>query len=208
LRSPQVVRLIIFDLGGVVFTHSFDCALRLWADRGGARFEDIKTRYSHDEMYALHEVGRIGIAEYRDHVCRELGLVLGLEDFIEGWNAIFLEEIPGVTELLGTLGREYPVVALSNTNHTHCQVMRQKYSAPLSQFQKVYFSHEIGERKPDPGAYEKVLADFGVTGSQGLFLDDLPVNLEGAQRLGLQTIHVKNFDAMVAGLREKGLLDT
>ena len=200
------IKLLIFDLGGVVFTHSFDRALEIWAQRSGADFEKLKKVYAHDEAYALHEIGEISIEEYKAHVCDELEISLPLDAFVEGWNAIFLDEIPGVTEILQRLGQDYQIAALSNTNRTHCARMRQKYGAPLEQFHRVYYSHEISARKPQAKAYLRVLSDFGALASEAVFLDDLKVNIEGAQEVGLGTIHVTDFTAMVLGLKKFGLL--
>jgi len=199
-------KLIIFDLGGVIFSHSFDVALRYWAEKAQANFTDIKSKFSHDHMYALHEVNKINIEEYKDHVCKELGIVLPLKDFIVGWNSIFLNEINGAPGILESLSKNYLVVALSNTNQTHCEFMRVKYSKVLKIFRKIYYSHEILERKPNRAAYQRVMDDFEVKGPETIFLDDLVQNVEGAEVVGIRTIHVTNFSSMVTGLEENGLL--
>jgi FMN phosphatase YigB (HAD superfamily) len=51
-----------------------------------------------------------------------------------------------------------------------------------------------------------VLSDFGVESSEAVFLDDLAQNIEGAKAIGIRTIHVTDFSAMVTGLDEWGLL--
>jgi len=206
MAEKTSVKLVIFDLGGVVFLHSFDHALNLWSARSGVPFDDLKARYSHDGAYALHETNHISIAEYKDHVCRALGMELSQEDFIEGWNAIFEDEVPGVREVVERLRLSRPVVVLSNTNHTHCQFIQAKFADVLAKFDRVFYSHEIRARKPDPASYQTVLGAFGVTPDQALFLDDLPQNIEGARVAGLQTVHVRNFTAMMAGLRDRGLV--
>jgi len=201
----RATKLVIFDLGGVVFRHSFDHALAHWATKSGTAFDDLKRRFSHDEAYALHETNHIGIAEYKDHVCRVLGMTLSLNNFIDGWNAIFEDEVPGVRGVVEHLKKTRPVAVLSNTNHTHCEFIKTKFADVLATFDRVFYSHEIRARKPDREAYQTVLGAFGVAAEQALFLDDLSENIEGARAVGLQTVHVRDFATMVAGLRDCGL---
>lgn len=207
MRPSVKSRLIIFDLGGVAFRHSFDFALEYWAKKSNSVFSSIKKKFFHDHIYALHEVDKISIEEYKNHVCDTLGIALSIEDFIIGWNSIFLEEIQGVSETIESISKKFSVVALSNTNQTHCQYMKIKYSSILSKFNKVYYSHEILERKPNPGAYERVMTDFHVSSSETVFLDDLVENIAGASKLGIQTIHVTDYSSMISGLKSLEVLD-
>jgi len=200
------VRLVILDLGGVVFLHSFDRALEVWARHGGADPATLKGLYHHDEAYARHEVGDLDLEGYHRHVCQTLGLSLTLEQFVEGWNAIFLDEVPGIEAVLEQLSQRVTLVALSNTNATHCAFMKSRYAGVLGWFARVYYSHEIGARKPEATAYQKVLDDWGVEASEALFADDLAVNVAGARAVGLDTVHVTGATALVAGLAGRGLL--
>jgi putative hydrolase of the HAD superfamily len=58
-------------------------------------------------------------------------------------------------------------------------------------FEKAYYSHTSGIRKPYPEAYEWVLKDAGLNASETLFIDDTISNIEGAQKVGLQTIFLQ-----------------
>lgn len=46
-----------------------------------------------------------------------------------------------------------------------------------------------GVLKPDPRAYAQALADFGVKPDEVLFVDDQPLNVEGARQCGIETIY-------------------
>jgi FMN phosphatase YigB (HAD superfamily) len=205
-ETNKPVKLVVFDLGGVVFRHSFDLAVGFWAAKAGTEPPLVKAKFHHGEAYALHEVGAIGIDEYKIRTCAELGIDLGLDDFIAGWNAIFLEEIAGARQVVEAVGARYSVAALSNTNPTHCAVMQKKYGGVIGAFHKVFYSHEIAARKPDAGSYQRVMDEFGATAAETVFLDDLPENIAGAQRLGIRTVHVTGFEAMVKGLKALGVL--
>lgn len=205
-NANKPVKLVIFDLGGVVFRHSFDLAVGYWAAKADADTAEVKARFQHGEAYALHEVGALDIAGYKTRTCAELGIDLSLADFVAGWNAIFLEEIAGARQVVEAVGARYSVAALSNTNPTHCSVMQKKYGGVVGAFHRVFYSHEIAARKPDAGSYQRVMDEFGATAAETVFLDDLTENVAGAQRLGIRTVHVTSLDAMVAGLKTLGLL--
>lgn len=58
-------------------------------------------------------------------------------------------------------------------------------------FELVVDSCEVGLRKPNPAIFELTLKRMGITdASKTVFLDDFPGNIEAAQALGMQTVHV------------------
>lgn len=46
-----------------------------------------------------------------------------------------------------------------------------------------------GILKPDPRAYAQALSDLGVAPGEVLFVDDQPLNVEGARKFGIETVH-------------------
>lgn len=83
--------------------------------------------------------------------------------------------------------RGHIVVCLSNGNPEWTNYMID-YLHIDDLFKKVYVSSEIGILKPNPGAYEYVLGDLGISAADAYFIDDRPVNVEAAQALGMQGI--------------------
>lgn len=200
------IKLVIFDLGEVVFHYSFENAFSYWSLKSGISCTDLKNGFSVDESYLRHEIGEIDIAEYKKNVCAKLGMDITIEDFVIGWNSIFLQEIPGVKTLIEDLKKNHTVVALSNTNQTHCDFINKKYKRLLSAFDRIYYSHEIHERKPDRKAYEKVIKQHVIENREALMIDDLPANISGAKEIGMNAILVTDYAAMVSGLKEMGMI--
>ena len=54
-----------------------------------------------------------------------------------------------------------------------------------SRFTREFYSCFLGVAKPDLAFYERILHELGVSGSNVLFLDDRPENVEAARRAGL-----------------------
>lgn len=46
-----------------------------------------------------------------------------------------------------------------------------------------------GILEPDPRAYEDCISQLGLTASDCVFVDDQERNIDGAQRVGMQTVH-------------------
>ncbi|GBL35160.1 D-ribitol-5-phosphate phosphatase [Filimonas sp.] len=57
-------------------------------------------------------------------------------------------------------------------------------------FDRIYLSHRVGLRKPNPAIFELVLRENQLKADETLFIDDSPQHIEAAKKLGIQTIHV------------------
>jgi putative hydrolase of the HAD superfamily len=57
-------------------------------------------------------------------------------------------------------------------------------------FEKAYYSHTFGYRKPYVSSYTQLLTNAGLAANETLFIDDTFVNIEGAKAAGLLTAHV------------------
>ena len=113
---------------------------------------------------------------------------------LEGWNAIFVGEIPGIAPLLARAAERLPLYALSNTNPPHIAHFSNAYADVLSHFRELYLSSTIGLLKPDAAAYDHVVEAIGMPASRVLFFDDLAENVEGARARGLNAVQVRSSD--------------
>ena len=53
-------------------------------------------------------------------------------------------------------------------------------------------SHRVKLIKPDPAVYRLLLEQYGLEAGESVFLDDSPVNVEAARKLGIRGILVKD----------------
>jgi putative hydrolase of the HAD superfamily len=78
-------------------------------------------------------------------------------------------------------------------------VARLDAERPLSaHFDAVVISFEVGCAKPEPRIFEITLDRLGVAPTRALFVDDREENIEGARRLGIDTLHFTGPDPMAA----------
>jgi putative hydrolase of the HAD superfamily len=100
-------------------------------------------------------------------------------------------------ELLKKLKEDFPIYLLSNTNAVHISEFRKKigeikYQEFYNLFDKVYYSHEIGFRKPNKEAFQLILDENNFNADEVLFIDDSLHHIEGAKNLGIKTYHLKD----------------
>jgi putative hydrolase of the HAD superfamily len=67
-----------------------------------------------------------------------------------------------------------------------------------------FYSCRLGATKPDPAAYEAVLAALGAEPGQVTFVDDRPANVAGAAAVGLRAVHFTGPAALAAELDLQG----
>ena len=125
--------------------------------------------------------------------------------FLEGWNAIFAGEMPGIAAMLARAGARLPLYAFSNTNGAHVEHFSQHYADVLGHFREIYLSSTIGLRKPEAAAYDHVVKAIGVPASRILFFDDSAENIAGARAQGLNAVHVRSPDDVAAALAALGI---
>ena len=65
----------------------------------------------------------------------------------------------------------------------------ERERAISTKFDTVVVSYEVGCAKPDAEIFELTLDRLGVAAADALFVDDREVNLDGARRVGLRTLH-------------------
>ena len=95
------------------------------------------------------------------------------------------------------LDRGFHLYVLSNAGFTfHKFSYKIKY---IQQFSGIVVSAEERILKPDPAIYRRLCDRFSLEASECLFIDDLPRNIEGAQRIGMNGYCFQDGD--VARLR-------
>jgi putative hydrolase of the HAD superfamily len=203
--SPNSADALLFDLGRVVLDIDFGKALACWAGYAGCAPSELAARFVREESYRHHEVGKIEDAAYFDSLRASLGIGISDAQFLEGWNAIFTGEMPGIAPLLKRAAGRLPLYAFSNTNRPHVEYFSKAYADVLGHFRELFLSSTIGLRKPDAAAYDHVVKAIGVPASRIVFFDDLADNIDGARACGLTAVHVTTPDDVAKAFAALGI---
>jgi putative hydrolase of the HAD superfamily len=203
--SPGSADALLFDLGRVVLDIDFSRAMACWARHGGCDVADITARFSGGEAIRRYESGKIDDDAYFAHLRNMLGVDITHEQLLEGWNAIFVGEMPGIAPLLERAAKRLPLYALSNTNPLHIAHFSRVHADVLGHFREMYLSSTIGLLKPDAAAYDHVVKAIGAPASRVVFFDDLADNIAGARAYGLTAVHVKSSEDVARALTALGI---
>ncbi|MBV8751950.1 MAG: hypothetical protein JO328_03730, partial [Hyphomicrobiales bacterium] len=122
----------------------------------------FEEQFRRDLSNRRHEVGEIDTREYFAGLKAAFDVDISYDQFIEGWNAIFVGEVPGMADLLARAARQLPLYAFTNTNPDHELVWSTRYTAVLANFKKIFVSSTIRLRKPDAAAFDHVVKAIGV----------------------------------------------
>ncbi|WP_183578191.1 HAD family hydrolase [Mucilaginibacter sp. X5P1] len=190
----QNIKNIIFDYGNVIFNINFAQVQDAWKKLGINNADDFYGHRHQDPVFNLLERGEISPEGFRARI-RELTNKLELTDeqIDDAWNAIFVGIPQGNHELLLKLKDKYRTFLLSNINAIHYDYVHRYLKDEFGMnnndglFEKTYYSHLTGKRKPEPEIFEQVLNENNLNPAETLFIDDSPQHLETAKKLGLQT---------------------
>ena len=101
LLTPGAADALLFDLGRVVLDIDFNKALTCWAGHAGCAPADIAARFVRDEILSgITRSARSTTPRIFAGLRQSLGIGLSDAQFLEGWNAIFAGEMPGIAPLL------------------------------------------------------------------------------------------------------------
>jgi glucose-1-phosphatase len=134
-----------------------------------------------------------------------------IEDIASAWNAILLDFPLHRLEFLQKLSKQYRLFLLSNTDAIHIATFEREngtsfYSDFYQCFEKVYFSFELGMRKPDPEIFNLLVANHNLSPKHTLFVDDKKENTDAAFALGLHIWNLQVGQEDVTNLFEKEIL--
>lgn len=198
MPAPDV---LLFDLGGVVIDIDVKRIFARWARHADCDVSHVAAHMRFDGAYHRYERGEIDLEEFFADVRRVLGFDLSHDQLLDGWNNIFVGEMPGIDATLAAAKAHRPLYAFSNTNPAHEAHWSKHFATLIAHFKHVFVSSTIGLRKPDAAAFEHVVKEIGVPAQRILFFDDVLENVEGARAVGLQSVQVKTPGCVAEALR-------
>ena len=191
------VKHIIFDLGGVLLNIDYQLTEDAFVAAGVTNFREIYSQMQQTPLFDQFEMGKIGRDEFIASMQSLSGAQLTAQQVVDCWNALLLHFPIRRLQILQQLRNYYDLYLLSNTNEIHEEAFNKILSRDHGMpglgvfFDQVYFSHRVGLRKPMPEIFEMVLNDHGLQAAETLFIDDSPQHIEGAKKVGLQTIYLE-----------------
>jgi epoxide hydrolase-like predicted phosphatase len=200
------VRVIVFDFGNVIGFFDRRRAAQQLAAHGppGVLLDDLMRFIFFTDLEPAFESGRVTGSHLLEQLRKEFGLV-GTDEQLGVAHADMFTPNKAVCDLIPRLAGRYKLALLSNTNELHYRQFRGQFADVLDRFDRLFVSHEMGLRKPDPSIYRHVSDWANVPPSECLFIDDLPENVAAARACGWQAIVYRPENDLVAELRSLGV---
>lgn len=211
MKHNPSIRNLIFDLGGVILDLSVDQTMEQFSALSGLDKQRVKDIYSSTPGFEEYEKGLISDHDFRDFVRAVFAVQSSDEEIDTCWNAMLLGLPIRKLNLLQSLKKNFSVYLLSNTNNIHLNYINQIMLPGItfagnsldSYFHRAYYSHIMKKRKPNADIFEQVLDENSLLAHETLFLDDNLPNIEGAKKLGIQTVHVDAPDLILNYFHEQ-----
>ena len=134
-----------------------------------------------------------------------------IHDIRKAWNSIIGEFPLYRLEFLQKLTTKYRLFLLTNTDAMH--ISRFEHMAGISFFsdfyqcfEKVYYSYEMGMRKPEPEIFKYIINKHDLSPKRTLFVDDKKANTDAAASLGINVWNLQVGEEDVVDLFQKKIL--
>ena len=186
------IRLVCFDLGGVLIR-----ICRSWREGCQAAGIDIRGEWHNGypqienwgDLCVQFDTGRIDGKAWAAQVSRGVNHLYSPEEVTAIHDAWLLGEYEGVLNLVDEIHEcGLQTAALSNTNPDHWPFIVQYPT--IQRLHHRFASFLLGMHKPTPEIYREVQKLLRLDGSEILFFDDLPQNIEGARSCGWNAVFI------------------
>lgn len=184
-----MINTIIFDFGDIFINLEKETQIEAFKKLG---LHEPKTDLI--EKNDLFEKGKISeldfLQSFHTHIPNA-----SIEQIKAAWNTIIGDFPLYRLEFLQLLKNKYRLFLLTNTDEIHIAHFEDKEGLSFSSdfyqcFEKVYYSYEMGMRKPDTQIFTTILNKHNLLAKNTLFVDDKKANTDAAASLGL---HIWNL---------------
>lgn len=190
------IKNVIFDLGGVILNIDYHLTINAFKRMGVENFDKLFSQAQQNGIFDRLDKGEVSPKHFRDGLRELTGLNLSDKMIDDAWNAMLLDFPSNRIDLISNVKKHYKTFLLSNTNAIHFD----EYNLLLERtfgvkglsfiFDKEYYSHLIGMRKPDTEVFEHILRENRLIPQETLFIDDSIQHVESAKKLGIMGYHL------------------
>lgn len=191
------IKNLVFDLGGVIMNLDVPQTIKEFEVLGIKNIVNDTGHHYTESIFYDFEIGKVSEIEFLEKLKSISSLKPTISEIRDAWNAMILDMPRERIDLIIDLKKDYKIFLLSNTNSIHQQKFLEEFNRENNfsfnrLFQKAYYSHEIGVRKPNTESFEFVLNDSNLDPSATLFLDDSIQNINSAKSIGMEGRLISN----------------
>jgi putative hydrolase of the HAD superfamily len=200
----MAVTALFFDVGGVLLSNGWDRNTRR---QTAAKFQFDWDAFEerHELVVADFETGRIHLDEYLDRTVFHDPRAFSREEF----KAHLLQQSQPDPEALAVAAglaatRRYLMATLNNES-AELNAYRIRQFHLRDYFMAFFTSCYLGLRKPDARIYRMAIDLTQRVPEECVFVDDRPLNVDGARRTGMRAIRFENAGQLRRDLAAAGV---
>ena len=197
----------MFDLGNVIF----DLDIEKTRQSFEKMFRKDADKKILDKVFIDYECGRVSSDIFINTLLSQSNRNIQAVDIIDAWNSMLIGIPEYRLDMLLKLRERFNVFLLSNTNEIHLEWVRRHVQKvhrvrdfEERYFDKAFYSHLVGDRKPLPSIFKHVIDEVFMTPALTLYMDDLQENIDTAKKLGFHTYLVKEGEEIAEYLKVEG----
>ncbi len=201
-----MVNTIIFDFGDVFLNKDSEAKEKALAQLGVKEWDA-----GLQKLEKKLETGKIDEVEFLKGI-QPYTHGASTEQIKDAWNKGITDFPLYRLEFLQKLAANYRLFLLSNTDPIHMEKFEHDagasfYSDFYQCFEKIYFSHEIGYRKPDGEAFNYLINNHDIQPKRTLVVDDKKINTDAAEALGFQVWNLQVGEEDVVDLFDMKIIN-
>jgi glucose-1-phosphatase len=189
------IKNIIFDLGEVIINLSPQSTVSAFQELLKDTYIEMEKELHSKKVLNKFETGEISTEGFTSFF-KTYKPKLSDQEIIDAWNSMLLDIPEERLNVIKKLGKRYRLFLLSNTNGIHLNYINRYVKNEFSMeamsmpFEKAYYSHQMGCRKPDSKIFETILIEQNILPDETLFIDDSEQHILAAKKLNLKTHHL------------------
>jgi len=198
------ISAIFWDVGGVLLTNGWDRAQR---EKALEQFQLDREEFNdrHEMLVSSFERGKISLDEYLDRTIFYRSRPFTRDEFRQFMFALSQPKSDelAVAQELSRSGK-YLMSTINNESREMNLYRIEKFG--LREIFDIFISScFVGLRKPERDIYRLALEITQKVPAQCCFIDDRDLNLESAEKLGMQTIRMQTVEELRQELRKLGV---
>ena len=199
------IRALFWDVGGVLATNAWDRT-----ERGKAldhfHLDPIEFHDRHEMLVSSFERGKITLDDYLDRTVFYRERPFTKDEFkslMFGLSQPFADVLEFAQGLAGR--GKYFMGTINNESRELNAYRIEKFG--MRKIFKVFVSScFVGFRKPEADIYRLALEITQFAAEECCFIDDRPLNLDTASKLGMRTVQMQSLEQLRADLEKLGVV--
>lgn len=147
------------------------------------------------EAFSKEVTTLTGQADLRDLLAEMLarrGRQCTADEVLEVWYRIDVDHF--MLDLVDRVRAMGVTTALATNQQSYRGRFIQANLPYADHFDRQFHSFEVGLAKPDPGFFTHIVEELDIAPEEAVFVDDMVVNVRGAEKAGLNAVHFSGTD--------------